>query len=119
MSDETALTVERVPREGGVVVIALTGELVVTNREPLRQLAQAEFEAGARKLVLDAGGLNHVDTAGLALVVQLSARCAERGGRLAVAGLGQYADELRQSLFLDEAVLFADGVEDAVAALSG
>jgi anti-anti-sigma factor len=119
MSDETMLSVERLPREDDVVVLALSGELVVTNREMLRQRAEAELEGGARKLVLAAGGLSHVDTSGLALLAQLSNRCADRGGRLAVAGLGQFADELRQSLFLDEAVLFADAVEDAVAALTG
>ena len=119
MSEETTLSVERQPRADGVVVLALSGELVVTNRDALRQDAEAELEGGARTLVLAAGGLSHIDTSGLALLVQLSTRCTERGGRLAVAGLGSFADEMRQSLFLDEAVLFTDEVEDAVAAVSG
>jgi anti-sigma B factor antagonist len=119
VSEETPLSVERLPREDGVVVLALSGELVVTNRESLRERAEAELESGARKIVIAIGGLSHVDTSGLALLVQLANRCAERGGRLAVAGLVPGAEEMRQSLFLDEAVVFADGVEDAVAALAG
>ena len=119
MSNETALSVDRLPREDGVVVLALSGELVVTNRESLRELAEAQLEDGARKLVIAIGALSHVDTSGLALLVQLATRCAERGGRLIVAGRVPGAEEMRQSLFLDEAVEFADGVEDAVAALSG
>ena len=119
MSNETALSVERLPREDGIVVLALSGELVVTNRESLRELAEAQLEDGARKLVIAIGALSHVDTSGLALLVQLATRCAERGGRLIVAGRVPGAEEMRQSLFLDEAVEFADGVEDAVAALSG
>ena len=118
MSNETPLSVERLPREDGVVVLALSGELVVTNRESLRELAEAQLEGGVRKLVIAIGGLSHVDTSGLALLVQLATRCAERGGRLIVAGRVPGAEEMRQSLFLDEAVEFADGVEDAVATLS-
>jgi anti-sigma B factor antagonist len=119
VSEETPLSVERLPREDGVVVLALSGELVVTNRESFRERAEAELESGARKIVIAIGGLSHVDTSGLALLVQLANRCAERGGRLVVAGLVPGAEEMRQSLFLDEAVVFADGVEDAVAALAG
>lgn len=119
MSNETELSIERLPREDGVVVLELSGELVVTNRESLREMAEAQLESGGRKLVIAIGGLSHVDTSGLALLVQLATRCAERGGRLVVAGRVPGAEEMRQSLFLDEAVEFADGVEDAVAALSG
>lgn len=119
MSNEAALTVERLPREDGVVVLALSGELVVTNRESLRELAEAQLEGGVRKLVIAIGGLSHIDTSGLALLVQLATRFAERAGRLVVAGRVSGAEEMRQSLFLDEAIEFADGVEDAVAALSG
>ena len=117
--DDTPFVCEPVRREDGVVVLELSGELVVTNREELRRCADAELANGARSLVLSIAGLSHVDTSGLALFVQLSNQCAGNGCRLAVAGLGSYAEVMRQSLFLDEAVLFADDVEDAVAALSG
>jgi anti-anti-sigma factor len=119
VSNDTVLSIERLPREDGVVVLTLSGELVVTNRDSLRERTGAELEGGARKLVIAIGGLSHVDTSGLALLVQLATRCAERGGRLVVAGRVPGAEEMRQSLFLDEAIEFADGVEDAVAALSG
>lgn len=119
MNDESPFVCEALRREDGVVVLEVTGELVVTNRDRLRTCAETELANGARSLVLSIRGLSHVDTSGLALFVQLSQRCAENGRRLAVAGLGSYADVMRQSLFLDEAVLFTDDVEDAVAALSG
>jgi anti-anti-sigma factor len=119
VSDDTALSIERLPREDGVVVLSLSGELVVTNRESLRERTESELGDGSRKLVIAIGGLSHVDTSGLALLVQLATRCAERGGRLVVAGRVSGAEEMRQSLFLDEAIEFSDGVEDAVAALSG
>ena len=45
----------------------------------------------------------------------MDGREAERGGRMAVAGLKVDVQEMRQHLFLDEAIRFANNVEDAVA----
>lgn len=108
-----ALRVSRVARPEGVVVLALAGELTVLTRERL-----ASPEPDFPNVVIDAGGLTHVDTPGLATLVQLAARCAERGGRLVVVGLDADIQDMRQHLFLDEALLFADGLEDAVALAS-
>lgn len=117
-SESVSLSVERAARRDGVVVLTLSGELVVTSREILRQSAESEIESGARGIVIAVGRLTHIDTSGLALLVGLAGRCAERGGRLAVAGLKREVQEMRQHLFLDEALLFTEDVEDAVAAVS-
>jgi anti-sigma B factor antagonist len=117
-NESVSLMVERAPCGDGVVVLTLSGELVVTSREVLRQSAESEFESGARGIVVAVSQLTHIDTSGLALLVGLAVRCAERGGRLAVAGLKRDVQEMRQHLFLDEALLFSDNVEDAVAAVS-
>lgn len=111
------LVVDRDPRANGVVVLALSGELVVTSRDVLRESAESEIAGGARSIVVAVGGLTHIDTSGLALLVHLAARCAEKGGRLAVAGLKADSREMRQHLYLDEAIVFADDVEEAVATL--
>lgn len=118
MSRGAALVIDSESRANGVVVLALGGELVVTSRELLREAAESEIANGARSLVVAVGRLTHIDTSGLALLVRLAGRCAESGGRLAVAGLKPDFLEMRQHLFLDEALLFADDVEGAVAAVS-
>lgn len=118
MSEPVSFAVDRELRGDGLVVLVLSGELVVTNREVLRQSADAEIANGARAIVIAVGRLTHIDTSGLALLVHLAGRCAEKGGRLAVAGLKGDFHEMRQHLFLDEAIVFADSVEDAVAAVS-
>jgi len=118
MSEGVTLKVDRTARGDGVVVIELAGELVVTNREELRRRAEAEIEGGARGLVVTVGRLSHIDTSGLAMLVHLASRCAAAGGRLAVVGLRDDFAEMRQHLYLDEALVFAEDVEDAVAAVS-
>lgn len=118
MSEPVSLIVEREPRGDGVVVLALSGELVVTNRELLRESAEAEIEGGARGIVIAVDRLKHIDTSGLALLVRLGGRSSERGGRLVVAGLRRDFQEMRQALFLDEALVVVDDVEDAVTAVS-
>lgn len=52
------------------------------------------------------------------MLVHLAHRCGEAGGRLAVAGLREDFGEMRQHLHLDEALLFSENVEDAVAVVS-
>jgi anti-anti-sigma factor len=113
-----ALVVGTESRADGVVVLALDGELVVTGLDLLGDAAESEIANGARSLVIAVDRLTHIDTSGLALLVRLAGRCAEAGGRLAVAGLKSDFLEMRQHLFLDEALLFADDVEGAVAAVS-
>lgn len=118
MTEEGKLRIERVSRREDVAILELAGELVITSREALARRAETEVADGARHLVVEVGRLTHVDTSGLALLVRLANRCAESGGRLAVAGLPEDFREIRRYLFLDEALVFAESVEDAVAALA-
>jgi anti-anti-sigma regulatory factor len=96
MKGSPQLRVSRTARPDGVVVLEVAGELTV----------------------LTASGLKHIDTPGLATLVRLAGSCAERGGRLAVVGLDADIHDMRHHLFLDEALLFADDLEGAVALVS-
>ncbi|HJR53489.1 MAG TPA: STAS domain-containing protein [Gemmatimonadota bacterium] len=113
MKHALPLDVKRQKRSDGVVVIELTGELTVLTRDRL-----ASAEANAARVVIMAHGLTHFDTPGLASLVRLAGGCAERGGRLAIVGLDADIQDMRHHLFLDEAILFADDLEDAVALVS-
>lgn len=118
MNGRPTLMIDRAAREDGIVVLVLSGELVVTSREQLRDAAESEIAGGARSLVIAVDRLAHIDTSGLAVLVRLAGKCAESGGRLAVVGLKSDFLEMRQHLYLDEALLFADDVEGAVAAVA-
>ena len=106
------LSVRRATRPDGVVVLELAGELTVLTRD---RLESADADT---KLVIVAHELTHIDTPGLAGLVRLASSCAERGGGLAVVGLDADIHDMRQHLFLEEAILFADDLEDAVTLVS-
>ena len=112
MKGAPPLHVSRAKRPDGVVVLELAGELTVLTRD---RLESADEDA---RVVIVAHGLTHIDTPGLAGFVRLAESCAKRGGRLAVVGLDADILDMRHHLFLDEAILFADDLEDAVALVS-
>ena len=101
MKGAPPLHVSRAKRPDGVVVLELAGELTVLTRD---RLESANEDA---RVVIVAHGLTHIDTPGLAGFV-----------RLAVVGLDADILDMRHHLFLDEAILFADDLEDAVALVS-
>ena len=110
MTDAPSLDLRRETRPDGIVVFELNGELTILTRDRL--------ETDAARVVVLARGLDHIDTPGLATLVRLAEGCAERGGRLAIVGLDADILNMRDHLFLDEAILFADDLEDAVALVS-
>ena len=113
MKDAHGLEVRREARPDGIVVLELAGELTILTCDRLENA-----EADAAGVVVVAYGLTHVDTPGLATLVRLATGCAERGGRLALVGLDADIQDLRNHLFLEEAILFGDDLEDAVALVS-
>jgi anti-anti-sigma factor len=114
MKGSPQLRVSRTARPDGVVVLEVAGELTVLTCD----LLMADPDPDSARMVVDASGLKHIDTPGLATLVRLAGSCAERGGRLAVVGLDADIHDMRHHLFLDEALLFADDLEGAVALVS-
>lgn len=113
MKGAPPLRVRHTARPDGVVVIALAGELTVLTRDQL-----GNPDPDSARVVVDASGLNHIDTPGLATLVRFAGSCAERGGRMVVIGLDADIHDMRQHLFLDEALLFAGDLKEAVALVS-
>ena len=108
------LTVEpRATSPEGAVVLAVVGDLVVSNMSLLERGVDEALDAGARRVVLDLSGLGHVDTPGLGLFYRLHRRCEGVGGEFAVAGLPERFSDLIRKLHLDEPVRFVRSVEEA------
>ncbi|HUP19817.1 MAG TPA: STAS domain-containing protein [Gemmatimonadota bacterium] len=96
------------------VVIAVTGDLVLTNSNELEAAIESAFAAGRIRVVLDLAGITHVDTPGLALMVRLQERCEARGGGLAVAALPRSFDEIVDQLRLARRLRLVGSVEAAL-----
>jgi anti-anti-sigma factor len=71
-------------RRGDVVVVALTGELDVSNAERLEQAIVLEVGNDAAGLVVDLAGLEFMDSSGVHLLFHLADRLTMTGRRLAV-----------------------------------
>jgi anti-anti-sigma factor len=95
-------------------VVEVSGDLVVTSRDAVREAVERILEDGGGRVVVDATRLSHIDTASFALLVQLSDSCRTRSGALVVAGLPAAFTRLARELRLDEALAFADSVERAL-----
>lgn len=99
--------------EGGHVV-ELSGDLLVTNRDAVREAIDRIFEEGGKTVVVDAAKLTHLDTASMALLVRLSRTCRETGGQLIIAALPAAFLTLARELRLEQELSFTDSVERAL-----
>jgi anti-sigma B factor antagonist len=81
-----------VKKEGDVTTIDVEGQLIVGNRQELKQKVLEELEGGARKFLIDFSGTGYIDSSGLGVLVSLSKKIREQGGELRLANLN---DDLR------------------------
>ena len=83
-------------RQGEVLVVDVEGQLIVGNRQELKQKVLDELERGERKFLIDFSQTGYIDSSGLGVLVSLSKKIREQGGELRLANLN---DDL--SLLLD------------------
>jgi anti-sigma B factor antagonist len=82
-------------KEGDTCVVAIQGQLIVSNRQELKQRVLDELGRGERRFVVDFAETGYIDSSGLGVLVTLSKRIREANGELRLTNLN---DELR-SLF--------------------
>lgn len=76
-----------------VAVVVLKGDLDIASAMEMRQRLQAPLDARETRLVIDLGGVTHVDSAGLGEVVRALKLARRAGGDVRLCGLR--ADVLR------------------------
>ena len=62
----------QVTKHADVVVIEVDGQLIVGNRQELKQKVLDEAEAGARKVLIDFAKAGYIDSSGLGVLVSLA-----------------------------------------------
>jgi anti-anti-sigma factor len=67
-------------RRGTTASILVEGQLILTDRQALKQAVLEELERGARTFVLDFAQTGYVDSAGLGVLASLTRTVRERGG---------------------------------------
>lgn len=75
--------------EDGVTTVTVAGQLIVANRQELKQLIHQGIEQGRRKFLIDFTPTVYVDSSGLGALVSINKRLREAGGVLYLAGLNE------------------------------
>lgn len=101
---------------GGVYVVQVEGQLIVGNRQELKELVREALEAGERKFVIDFTETGYIDSSGLGALVSISKKVREAGGDLRLAGLNEDLRSLFELTKLDTLFAIADTRDQALAA---
>ena len=101
---------------GGVVVVNVDGQLIVGNRQELKQLVIDALDGGARKFVVDFSRTGYIDSSGLGVLVSLSKKIREQGGDLRLAGLNEDVQTLFELTKLDTLFAITRTAQEALAA---
>ena len=70
----------------GVTVVQVEGQLIVGNRQELKDLVQAALDRGERRILIDFSRTGYIDSSGLGALVSISKRIREAGGELRLSG---------------------------------
>jgi anti-sigma B factor antagonist len=103
-----------VKKQGDVTVIDVEGQLIVGNRQELKQKVLEELESGARKFLIDFSGTGYIDSSGLGVLVSLSKKIREQGGELRLANLNDDLRTLFELTKLDTLFHIANNREEAL-----
>jgi anti-sigma B factor antagonist len=102
-------------REGETLVVDVGGQLIVGNRQELKQRVLDELERGERRFLIDFARTAYIDSSGLGVLVSLSKMIREQGGELRLANLNEDLKTLFELTKLDTLFQIADSRERALA----
>ena len=98
-----------------VVIVEVDGQLIVGNRQELKQRVLDALEGGGRRFVVDFTKTGYIDSSGLGVLVSLSKKIREQGGELRLAGLNEDLQTLFELTKLDTLFAIARTPEEALA----
>ena len=104
----------QVEKINDVLVVDVEGQLIVGNRQELKQKVLEELERGERKFIVDFEKTGYIDSSGLGVLVSLSKKIRERGGELRLANLNEDLRTLFELTKLDTLFLIADSKDGAL-----
>jgi len=78
-----------IAKNGDVITVEVEGQLIVGNRQELKQRVLDELERGGRKFLIDFSQTGYIDSSGLGVLVSLSKKIREQGGELRLADLNE------------------------------
>jgi anti-sigma B factor antagonist len=102
-------------RDGsGVTVVTVEGQLIVGNRQELKDLVFAALDKGERRILIDFSQTGYIDSSGLGALVSISKRVREAGGELRLSGLNEDLRSLFELTKLDTLFAIAETPQQAL-----
>jgi anti-sigma B factor antagonist len=101
----------------GVLVVSVDGQLVVANRQELKQMVLKSLEEGESKFVVDFSGTGYIDSSGLGVLVSVSKKIREAGGELRLCGLNEDLRMLFELTKLDTLFTISENRVEAIGSL--
>ena len=95
------------------VIVGVEPQLIVGNREELKQQVLDQMAQGERKFLIDFSQTGYIDSSGLGALVSLSRKLREQGGEIRVANLNDDLRSLFELTKLDTLFRLSDGGEGA------
>ncbi len=99
----------------GVAVLQVEGQLIVGNRQELKELVQTALDKGERRLLIDFSRTGYIDSSGLGALVSISKKIREAGGELRLSGLNEDLRSLFELTKLDTLFAIAETPQQALA----
>jgi anti-sigma B factor antagonist len=99
----------------GVAVLQVEGQLIVGNRQELKELVQTALDQGERRLLIDFSRTGYIDSSGLGALVSISKKIREAGGELRLSGLNEDLRSLFELTKLDTLFAIAETPQQALA----
>ena len=98
----------KVVAKDDVTLIEVGGQLIVGNRQLLKEQVLDQLERGDRKFILDFSKTDYIDSSGLGVLVTLSKKIREQGGQLSLVSLSEDLRTLFELTKLDTLFIFFD-----------
>lgn len=102
--------------QDGITLVRAEGQLIVGNRQELKELVTKRLEAGDRRFVIDFSRTGYIDSSGLGALVTISKQVREQGGDMRLAGLNEDLRALFELTKLDTLFAISNSAEQALAA---
>ena len=106
-----------IAKVGEVAVVEVEGQLIVGNRQELKQKVLDELDRGERKFLIDFKQTGYIDSSGLGVLVSLSKKIRELGGELWLANLNDDLKTLFELTKLDTLFQISDTRDSALKSL--
>ena len=96
----------KLSEKGDLTLIRIGSQLIVGNREQLKEKVLKQLERGSRKFIVDFSKTDYIDSSGLGVLVTLSKKIREEGGELSLAELSEDLRLLFELTRIDSLFLF-------------